>query len=341
MSLSFALLLAQSLFLSAINAVKYKILCSVLAVCLHYLFSAAFVWMCIEGFHLYVMIVSVFRADNVRMKYYYLIGWGAPVIIVGVAASVHPKGYGTGKICWLSTEDHFIWAFLAPVIAVIVINFIVLAVVIKVVINSASATLTRADYGQVKAGLKSIAVLSPLLGLSWVFGLLTMNTRTIVFQYIFAISNAFQGVFIFLAHCVGSSEVRLAFKRMRQKQLLSRGSDNVSSFVASGANSQPLAASVTREGIQENKNTNGIKEKMRNSLRVNPKSNVVKAKASKKEKLDTAQLQISRTYQMPYMGNRSIKDNHEMAFLNCPEEVNIPSECPLQTLNRRRSSKPS
>ena len=31
-------------------------------------------------------------------------------------------------------------------------------------------------------------------------------------------------------------QVRLAFKRMRQKQLLSRGSDNVSSFVASVSN---------------------------------------------------------------------------------------------------------
>jgi len=150
MSLALALLLAQSLFLSGNKATRNKIFCRVIAVGLHYLFSAAFTWMCIEGFHLYVMIVSVFSADNMRMKYYYLIGWGVPVIIVGVAASVHPTGYGTSKICWLSTEDHFIWVFLAPVVAIIVINFIILAAVMKVVTDSASATLTQTKYGHVK-----------------------------------------------------------------------------------------------------------------------------------------------------------------------------------------------
>lgn len=43
-----------------------------------------------------------------------------------------------------------------------------------------------------RAGVKSAAVLLPLLGVSWVFGLLTLNKKTIVFQYIFAFSSSFQ-----------------------------------------------------------------------------------------------------------------------------------------------------
>ncbi|KAL9976357.1 hypothetical protein ACROYT_G013651 [Oculina patagonica] len=335
MSLAFALLMAQSLFLSGINAVGYKILCRVLAVGLHYLFSAAFMWMCIEGFHLYVMIVSVFRADRMRMKYYHLIGWGFPVIIVGVAAAVHPTGYGTSTICWLSTEDQFIWVFLAPIVAVIVINFIVLAAVIKVVTDSASATLTQADYGHVKAGVKSVAVLLPLLGVSWVFGLLTVNKKMIAFQYIFAISNGFQGVFIFLAHCVGSSDVRSAFKRMRQRQLLSRGSDNVSSFMASQVNSPGSAANVTKQDVTEHKSAKKLQEKMRFSLRSLPNSKVVKVKPTK-DKFEAAHLQISRTYQMSHMESPSLKDYIEMPFLNCPQDVSSLT----QSSNRRRSSKP-
>ena len=45
--------------------------------------------------------------------------------------------------------------------------------------------------------MKSVAVLLPLLGVSWAFGLLTINKKTIAFQYIFAISNSFQVIIIF------------------------------------------------------------------------------------------------------------------------------------------------
>lgn len=48
-----------------------------------------------------------------------------------------------------------------------------------------------------RAGMKSAAVLLPLLGVSWAFGLLTINKKTIAFQYIFAISNSFQVIIIF------------------------------------------------------------------------------------------------------------------------------------------------
>jgi len=290
--------------------------------------------MCIEGFHLYVMIVSVFSADNMRMKYYYLIGWGVPVIIVGVAASVHPTGYGTSKICWLSTEDHFIWVFLAPVVAIIVINFIILAAVMKVVTDSASATLTQTKYGHVKAGMKSVAVLLPLLGVSWAFGLLTINKKTIAFQYIFAISNSFQGVFIFLAHCVGSSDVCSAFKRMRQRQMLSRGSDNASSIAASQVNLARPPDSNTKQDSTEQKSTKKLQEKMRFSLRSVPNTKVVKVKATK-DRFEAAHLQISRTYQMSHIESPEVKDCYEMPFLNCPQDVITQTHSP----NRRRSSK--
>ena len=46
--------------------------------------------------------------------------------------------------------------------------------------------------------MKSVAVLLPLLGVSWAFGLLAINKKTIAFQYIFAISNSFQVKIIFL-----------------------------------------------------------------------------------------------------------------------------------------------
>ena len=43
-----------------------------------------------------------------------------------------------------------------------------------------------------RAGVKGMIVLLPLLGLTWVFGLMAVNKDTIAFQYLFAILNSLQ-----------------------------------------------------------------------------------------------------------------------------------------------------
>ena len=39
---------------------------------------------------------------------------------------------------------------------------------------------------------KAVAVLLPILGTSWVFGVLAVNSQAMVFQYMFAILNSLQ-----------------------------------------------------------------------------------------------------------------------------------------------------
>lgn len=43
-----------------------------------------------------------------------------------------------------------------------------------------------------RATLKSLVVLFPLLGITWLFGLLVFATQNVVFQYLFALSNTMQ-----------------------------------------------------------------------------------------------------------------------------------------------------
>lgn len=57
-------------------SVVLQILCSVIAVLLHYFFLAAFSWMCLEGIQLYMMLIEVFEAEKSRVKYYYLAAYG-------------------------------------------------------------------------------------------------------------------------------------------------------------------------------------------------------------------------------------------------------------------------
>lgn len=100
-----------------------RIACGIIALCLQYFFLCAFVWMFFEGFQLYVMLIEVFEAEKSRVRWYYLIAYGLPLIIVGVSFAIFPHGYGTERYCWLKTDNYFIYSFVGPVIVVIIVSF--------------------------------------------------------------------------------------------------------------------------------------------------------------------------------------------------------------------------
>ncbi|KAK3606098.1 hypothetical protein CHS0354_006456 [Potamilus streckersoni] len=147
--------------------------------------------------------------------------------------------------CWLSIKRSTIWAFVGPAIAVIIVNIVILILVIRIVISSAKLD-SRGEYDHIKAGIKGALFLLPLLGLTWIFGLLCVNKELMVFQYLFASFNSLQGFFIFLFHCALNSEVRQALKRMRDRHLLQRGDVITNSTTSSapdyyGSSSHPEA----------------------------------------------------------------------------------------------------
>ena len=48
------------------------------------------------------------------------------------------------------------------------------------------------DFPSLRQGLRACVVLLPLLGLTWVFGILSVTDAGLVFQYIFTILNSLQ-----------------------------------------------------------------------------------------------------------------------------------------------------
>ncbi|MGH0183024.1 UNVERIFIED_CONTAM: hypothetical protein FKN15_011021 [Acipenser sinensis] len=106
-----------------------QVLCAVIAGLLHYLFTASFAWMCLEGVQLYLLVrnlkvVKYSSRQGLRRRYMLLAGYGSPALIVAVSAGVFPGGYGTNKFCWLSHGRGFVWSFLGPVCVTIAVNTI-------------------------------------------------------------------------------------------------------------------------------------------------------------------------------------------------------------------------
>jgi len=46
------------------------------------------------------------------------------------------------------------------------------------------------------AGVRSVCVLLPVLGITWLFGILSVNDDLIVFQYLFSVTNSLQVLYI-------------------------------------------------------------------------------------------------------------------------------------------------
>lgn len=80
-----------------------KIACAVFAALLHFFFLAAFTWMFLEGVQLYIMLVEVFESEHSRRRYFYLVGYGVPALIVAVSAAVDYRSYGTDRV-WVHCQ---------------------------------------------------------------------------------------------------------------------------------------------------------------------------------------------------------------------------------------------
>lgn len=92
----------RSLFLS-VTTKPFQIACAVFAALLHFFFLAAFTWMFLEGVQLYIMLVEVFESEHSRRRYFYLVGYGVPALIVAVSAAVDYRSYGTDRV-WVHVE---------------------------------------------------------------------------------------------------------------------------------------------------------------------------------------------------------------------------------------------
>ncbi|NWV05589.1 AGRD1 protein, partial [Ptilonorhynchus violaceus] len=212
-NLSFAVLVAQILLLTSFQFSPGTVPCKILAILLHFFFLSVFAWMLVEGFHLYSMVIKVFGSEESKHLYYYGIGWGCPLVISAISATSSLGCYGESGNCWLSLESGAIWAFVAPAMFVILVNIGILIAVTRVISRiSADNYKVHGDANAFKLTAKAVAVLLPILGSSWIFGVLAVNAHALVFQYIFAVFNSLQGFFLFLFHCLLNSEVRAAFK---------------------------------------------------------------------------------------------------------------------------------
>ncbi|XP_072041626.1 adhesion G-protein coupled receptor D1-like [Amphiura filiformis] len=175
-------------------------------------------WMFVEGIHLYLKVnPSITR--KMKLKICAPIAWGLPAIIVSVTLGMGITEYAIDDSnCWLPIEHGIVYAFIAPALAITVVNMIFLVIIIYKYL-SLKTNKDKSDLARIKASVRAIVILIPLLGGTWIFGVLQFDqTSSIVFSYLFTICNGLQGVFIFFGQCLLDKDV-LMFLRQRSSRV--------------------------------------------------------------------------------------------------------------------------
>lgn len=267
--------LAYLLFLVGVTRTENQVVCTVIAAFLQYFFLVEFFLMLAMGVYYFLQITVLYysfsTANDIKarlnMKRMLPIAWVIPVLITGITiGATYTREYNQSRVCWLSTESGSLYGFVGPVLLIICINLFIICSLFRVM--CATRLLTESNTKRkATTGLRSLCTLLPVLGITWVFGILSINEDLIAFQYLFAVFNSLQGLFIFVPNCLLSRKVREALlKKMRL-------------FESQQENSKIQTKNSKRlSNVQENlKKVKNDKEKEANSTRrVTPPVRLIK-----------------------------------------------------------------
>ncbi|KAI1715355.1 7 transmembrane receptor (Secretin family) domain-containing protein [Ditylenchus destructor] len=213
-NLCLSLLAVEFVFYAGIFGLqKHPAACRIGAIFLHYFLLSAFLWMLLEGYLLYKMIIKVFDSGHDHLLLLYFIGYGIPIPIVLLTVHFSLEDYGTETYCWINVHSYAFAALMGPVFVIIFINGIVLILAFKVLtgVRTTASNIVgkQSKRARIFGWLKGSASLLCLLGITWVLGFLTaIGTGGAILAFMFTLFNCIQGMFIFILHVLLNDNVR-------------------------------------------------------------------------------------------------------------------------------------
>ncbi|XP_006882188.1 PREDICTED: probable G-protein coupled receptor 116 [Elephantulus edwardii] len=206
---------------------------------IHFFYLSVFFWMLTLGLMLFYRLVFILHdtSKSIQKGIAFSLGYGCPLVISVITVGVtQPQDVYTRKnACWLNWEDtKALLAFIIPALIIVVVNVTITVVVItKILRPSVGDKPNKQEKSSLFQITKSIGVLTPLLGLTWGFGLATVfQGSNVVFHIVFTLLNAFQGLFILLFGCLWDQKVQEA---LLNKFSLSRWSSQHSKSTSLGS----------------------------------------------------------------------------------------------------------
>ncbi|XP_072558720.1 adhesion G protein-coupled receptor F5-like [Paramormyrops kingsleyae] len=192
--------------------------CSAATFFIHFFYLALFFWMLISALFLFYRTMMVFSHMSKRtmMAIAFTVGYGAPLIIAIITIAVTAPKHGYFRqddACWLNWDQtKALLAFVIPALTIVAVNLLILIVIlVKLLMRGVGENRQSEEKNALVVIARCVAVLTPIFGITWGFGIGTMVEPTnIGIQIVFTIFNAFQGCFILVFGTLIDSRIRSA-----------------------------------------------------------------------------------------------------------------------------------
>ena len=206
-SLCATLLVAQLFQQFTIDLTQDKIICYAFGVLIHYAWAATILWMNIASFNLF----RCFSLKNMSRPpgEFHPSLWLYSVYVYGVSLFLvcanilyrfqvtkgNDFGYGT-KLCYISSTVGLLATFVAPAAIVVLANGCFLLITIWRV--SKVPKMKRAQMSD-RNNILIYLKMSTLTGVCWLFGFLRILSSSDVFEVLFILANASQGLLVMVS----------------------------------------------------------------------------------------------------------------------------------------------
>ncbi|XP_022103274.1 uncharacterized protein LOC110986009 [Acanthaster planci] len=220
-SLCLSLLCLYLVFLAGIEQTSSRSGCIAAAVLMHYFTLTSMAWMGVEAANLYLKVVKVFGSDVSHfMVKASIVAWGFPAVVTSVILAADHEQYENKYSCFLKPGPAFYYGQLLLIGIISLFNVVIFVLVVRQLTCSVNEVKNITGDGKRKKIMKrlqNVASISILLGLTWVFGLLSLfEASNFAFQVIFSIVNSLQGLLIFLLFVVRQDKVRKYVRNLAQ-----------------------------------------------------------------------------------------------------------------------------
>ncbi|NXE36570.1 AGRF5 protein, partial [Ptilorrhoa leucosticta] len=205
---------------------------------LHFFYLCVFFWMLSLGLILFYRLVFILHntSKTAQKAVAFCLGYVCPFVIAvtTIAVTLPKNSYMRKNVCWLNWNDSkALLAFIIPALIIVATNLFIAAVVIIKILRP---TIGDRSSGQERKSLfqigKSVAILTPLLGLTWGFGLATIiKSSDRAFHILFALFNTLQGLFILVFGTLWDKKIQEALLKRNSSSKWSSQQSKSSSLI--------------------------------------------------------------------------------------------------------------
>ncbi|KAK0145010.1 Calcitonin gene-related peptide type 1 receptor [Merluccius polli] len=203
-----------------VTSAIFSVSCKVIMFIHLYLMSCNYFWMLCEGIYLHTLIVVAVFAEKQHLMWYYLLGWGFPLVPALIHAVARYCYYN--DICWIRSDTSLLYIIHSPICAALLVNLFFLLNIVRVLITKLKVT-HQAESSLYMKAVRATLILIPLLGIQFILLPYKPQGHSEVFQYVMSIFMHYQGLLVATIFCFFNGEVQTVLRRHWNQQRMQFG----------------------------------------------------------------------------------------------------------------------